>query len=214
MLNFFKKKYIVSIKHVCFKSISKSYVLNDKDDLNNFLVRCYALNNYKTVLNIKASDFDVNELVELYNLNPHNEKKVDISSILVDGSKDFLKKHDLNNYNVEYKMTIQPYDFESDFVILLLDEENEIKEECHIPNYEELKKFIKDMINHNINHMYTVNPEALTVKEYLELLNLYDKFKPFEGFKTAYEINQYILDGRILSEFEPVIVKKEIVEIT
>lgn len=214
MLNFFKKKYVVSIKHVNFKSISKSYVLHDKDDLNNFLIRCYELNNYKTVLNIKPSDFEVTELVDLYNLNPYNDSKIDISSILVDSPKDFMKKYDLNNYNVEYKTTIEPYDLESNFVILLLDDDNEVKEECHIPNYEELRKFIKDMINHNINHMYTVNPESLTVKEYLELLNLYDKFKPFEGFKTAYEINQYILDGRVLNDFEPIIVKKEIVELT
>mgnify|MGYP006154264499 CR=1 FL=1 len=58
------------------------------------------------------------------------------------------------------------------------------------------------LVEHNINHLYSVNPDAITANDYLEILNYYGDFQNQAGFHTAHDINQYITDGRFLDEFD------------
>lgn len=213
MFGFFKKKYTVNMKHVRFKTLSKTFILNDKEDFLNFLDVAYNIDNYKCYITINPSDFETFEVCEIYNKNPYLEK-VDLNNLIVDNSKDFLKRFDINNYEKPFLEINSQYDFEADYIIFLKDDYDNVIEECHIPDFEQLKKFLIDMEKNNINHIYTVNPNALTVKEYIEILNIYDKFKPFESFKNVKELNQYILDCRIIYSLEPIITKKTIQEIT
>ncbi len=213
MFKFFKKKYIVTLKHLQFKTLVKNFFLDDKEDLKNFLLKCYSLNNFKTEIKINANDFSIDEICELHNINPFREN-INIKDIIVSNSKEFLNKYNINEYTTEMNSVSKEYDFNANFVILLLDDNENIIEECHIPTYLDLKKLLSDMISSNINHLYTVNPSAITVKEYIDLLNLYSKFNPFEAFKTPYDINQYIVDCRNIDKLEPEFKSKEIIEIT
>lgn len=58
------------------------------------------------------------------------------------------------------------------------------------------------LVECDINHLYSVNPDAITAKDYLEILNYYGDFQNQAGFNTAHDINQYIADGRILEDFD------------
>lgn len=122
--------------------------------------------------------------------------------LLLEVRKNFLKKYNINDYKKDIVSLTNDYDFETDFTIIVPDSLGVLNEICPLPNLYEFKTHLMKLVEHNINHLYSVNPDAITANDYLEILNYYGDFQNQAGFHTAHDINQYITDGRFLDEFD------------
>jgi len=201
MFKLFGKNHLVTIRHIKFKNLKKTIEIPRKDTLFDFLKDNYTLKNFKLEVAPNLNKLNSVEAVELYNINPYLEN-ININDIIVGSPKEFFKKYDINNYTKDVVPLVDDYDFESDFTIIVPDVTGELNEICPLPDLNEFKVHLQRLIACNINHLYSVNPYALTAKDYLEILNYYGSFENQAGFDTAKDINLYITDGRFLDDFD------------
>lgn len=201
MFKLFVKNHIVNITHLKFKNLKKTIEIPRKDTLFDFLKDNYMMKNFRLDVIPNLNKINSVEAVELYNLNPYLENVI-IDDIIIGSPKEFFKKYDMNKYTKDIIPLVKEFDFESDFTIVVPNEQGELDEVCPLPDIHEFKKYLKQLVDNNINHLYTVNPNSITAKDYLEVLNYYGDFPNQAGFNTAHDINQYIADGRFLEDFD------------
>lgn len=201
MFKLFGKNHLVTISHLKFKNVKKTIEIPRKDTLIEFLKDNYTMKNFRLDVYPNLSKLNSVEAVEIYNLNPYLTNIV-IDDIVIGSPKEFFKKYDINNYQKDIIPLVNDFDFESDFTIIVPDEHGVLNEICPLPDLNEFKIHLRKLVEHEINHLYSVNPAAITAKDYLEILNYYGDFQNQAGFNTAQDINQYIADGRFLEEFD------------
>lgn len=206
MFNIFNKKHTVSVSHVRFKTLTKTFVIPNNKTLLTFLEKAYRLNNFKIKLNLNMNKLDVFEAADIYNINPYLEN-IDVKNIVVVDSEDFFEQYDINNYEKPLEYTQIEHEYEANYVVRLSVHDKDEMEEFHFPTYLDFKRHVKMLVEANVPFYYDINPDAISVNDYLDILNLNDKFSPREKFHYTKDINQYILDGRILLELEPVVEK-------
>lgn len=200
MFKLFGKNHLVTMTHLKFKNLKKTIEIPRKDTLIEFLKDNYTMKNFRLDVYPNLSKFNSVEAVDLYNLNPYITK-IAIDDIIIGSPKEFFKKYDINNYQKEIIPLVNDFDFESDFTIIVPDEFGVLNEICPLPDLHQFKIHLSQLVEHDINHLYSVNPDAISAKDYLEILNYYGEFQNQAGFHTAHDINQYIADGRFLDEF-------------
>jgi len=201
MFKLFGKNHLVTISHIKFKNLKKTIEIPRKDTLIQFLKDNYTIKNFRLDVYPNLSKFNSVEAVELYNLNPYLTNIL-IDEIVIGSPKEFFKKYNINDYKKDIVSLTNDYDFETDFTIIVPDSLGVLNEICPLPNLYEFKTHLMKLVEHNINHLYSVNPDAITANDYLEILNYYGDFQNQAGFHTAHDINQYITDGRFLDEFD------------
>jgi len=212
MFGLFGKKHSVSISHVKYKTLATIFIMPDNDSLKSFLSEYYHLENFKITVNLSSSKLNIVEAAEIYNLNPYLQN-INVNDIVVEDVNDLLSQYNINSYQKEFVSISNIFDYDADFVIFVTNPNKESGEisttECHFPSFELMKKHMNMLHNAGIVYTYTVNPNVITVKEYLALLNFRNKFNVKENFKTAMDISQFIIDGRVLSGVELKIKEKK-----
>lgn len=206
---FFKKYHIIKIQHLLYKDIFASFKFQDNLLLKNFLKEHYSIKNYKISLIIDPSLINIAEMVEVYNLNPYLENLV-LENIGLPNSKQFLKKFNINNYDIQHEVHKDESSPESAYYIYIKNEKNDF-DMYLFPDFETFYINLKRIKASNIEHNYLVEPSIINVNDYLKTLSLYGEFKN-RNFKNSFEINQYIKDIRVLSEIKQP--EKVIIEIT
>ena len=196
---FFKKYHIIKIQHLLYKDIFSSFKFQDNLLLKNFLKEHYSIKNYKISLIIDPSLINIAEMVEVYNLNPYLESLL-LEDIVSPNSKQFLKKFNINNYDIEYEVHKDEADSESAYYIYMKNDKNDF-DMYLFPNFETFYINLKRIKESNIEHNYLVEPSIIDVNDYLKTLSLYGEFKN-RNFKNSFEINQYIKDIIVLSEIK------------
>lgn len=201
MFKLFGKNHLVTMSHIKFKNLKKTIEIPRKDTLIQFLKDNYTIKNFRLDVYPNLSKLNSVEAVELYNLNPYLTN-IMIDDIVIGSPKEFFKKYNINDYKKDIVPLSNDYDFETDFTIIVPDETGVLNEICPLPDLYQFKTHLMKLVECNINHLYSVNPDAITAKDYLEILNYYGDFQNQAGFNTAHDINQYIADGRILEDFD------------
>lgn len=201
MFKLFGKNHLVTMTHLKFKNLNKTIEIPKTETLVEFLKDNYTLKNFRLDVKPNLNKINSVEAVEIYNLNPYLDN-ININEIIVGSPKEFFQRYNINNYEKELVPLIQDYDFETDFTLVVPDETGVLNEICPLPNLYEFKIHLQKLITHEIKHLYSVNPDAITAKDYLEILNYYGPFENQSGFNKAQDINQYIADGRFLDEFD------------
>lgn len=201
MFKLFGKNHLVTIRHLKFKNLNKTIEIPKTETLIDFLNDHYTMQNFRLDVKPNLNKMNSVQAVEIYNLNPYLET-ININDIVVGSPKEFFNRYNINDYQKELIPLIPDYDFETDFTIVVADETGILNEICPLPNLYEFKVHLQKLIEYEIDHLYSINPLAITAKEYLEILNYYGNFENQVGFNKAQDINQYIADGRFLDEFD------------
>lgn len=193
---FFKKYHIVKITHLKYNNLYRNIQLYKNEDLISFLNKYYNLTNFKLEIAIHTSKINIAEMITIYNLNPYKED-LKLSDMTVSDTKSFMKKYNINEYELEHYIYKDTSTEEEAYKIYMRND-NENFDTYLFPDFEKFYENIKKIKDSGIVHKYQVEPSIISVENYLKVLNLYGTFEN-RNFKDSFEINQYINDMRELS---------------
>lgn len=205
MLKLFKKPHVISVHHIQYSSLRKSYSFYDIEHMIPLIQKILNIKNYGYTIYFNKKSTTQEDLLKIYNANTKNEKKESELKLSFDFDS-FVKELDIENYTPEFYISYPEWkDTEGHYVFTF---EGESRTDYEFFSNLELKENLKNLIKAKIEHSYMINPNKMNRDEYIEILQMYGPFYNNDELENCSEINQWINDARELEELDVIYEKK------
>lgn len=196
----FRKPHIVTFRHLKFKNLVRTFCLSDLKKLKSFINYYYKIENFKIEIKLNTKNLTVNDVIEIYNLNPFREK-VNPDEYTLYSANEFLEKFNINDYDIPYIEIKNNWEEDEEHYIIL-NSHLEVGETLAFDNFSDFYNTLRQIKNSGIVHRYSLNEIKISLEDYIKVLNLYGEFNCDKAIKNSRELNQWINDARNLESVD------------